>query len=120
MQETTRLRMIVSGITVGMGYLIGGIIPLMPYLIVKDDVLLALWYSIGFTSLVLLLFGAAKTWYTGAGQGKGKVGILVGAVWTLGIAATAAACAFGLVSPSAFALCFAPGLALRFVLVYRN
>lgn len=70
----------------------------MPYLIVKDDVLLALWYSIGFTSFVLLVFGAAKTWYTGAGQGKGKLGILVGAVWTLGIAATAAACAFGLVS----------------------
>lgn len=36
--------MLVSGLTVGMGYLIGGIVPLLPYLIIKDSVLTALWF----------------------------------------------------------------------------
>lgn len=34
MEETTKLRMLVSGLTVGTGYLLGGIIPLLPYLII--------------------------------------------------------------------------------------
>lgn len=65
MTETTRLRMLLSGITVGrfffflyrflmyrnlrrsfpspgVGYLLGGIIPMIPYFIIKDSVLLAL------------------------------------------------------------------------------
>lgn len=56
--------MLLSGGTVGLGYLLGGLVPMLPYFIVKDDVLLALWWSIGVTALALLVFGAGKAYWT--------------------------------------------------------
>lgn len=95
MQETTRLRMIVSGLTVGLGYLIGGIIPLIPYLIIHDNVLRALYWSIGVTVFVLVIFGGAKSYYTG--QGNGVRGLAYGIISTVSISATAAVASYFLV-----------------------
>lgn len=44
MEEITRFRTIWSGALVGIGYLLGGLIPLMPYFIIADNVLKALLY----------------------------------------------------------------------------
>lgn len=95
MEETTRLRTFTSGFTVGMGYLLGGIIPLLPYIICKDSVLTALWWSIGVTGITLLVFGSLKAWFTGAG--KGAWGVTYGAVSTLAIGGAAAAASYGVV-----------------------
>ena len=42
MEEITRFRTIWSGALVGIGYLLGGLIPLMSYFIIADNVLKAL------------------------------------------------------------------------------
>jgi VIT1/CCC1 family predicted Fe2+/Mn2+ transporter len=49
-----------SAITLALGYFIGGFIPLIPYFCV-DQVLVALYYSIGVMAITLLVFGYIKT-----------------------------------------------------------
>ncbi len=77
-----------------MGYLVGGLIPLLPYFfILKAQV--ALIYSCMVTGLVLLVFGAVKARVTGAGVGVR--GYVWGAVSTLMVGGVAATAAFAIV-----------------------
>lgn len=89
--------MYVSAFTIGMGYLVGGLIPLLPYFFISRA-RVALIYSSIITGLVLLVFGAVKARVTGAAQNPG--GYIWGAFSTLMVGGVAAAAAFGIVRAS--------------------
>ncbi|KAH7912872.1 VIT family-domain-containing protein [Hygrophoropsis aurantiaca] len=95
MEEVPTRRLYISAFTIGMGYLIGGIIPLLPYFFIPRAHE-ALFYSCALTGLVLLIFGAVKARVTGAGQGA--TGYIWGAVSTLLVGGAAAAAAYGIVA----------------------
>ncbi|KAF9224853.1 DUF125-domain-containing protein [Gyrodon lividus] len=95
MEEVPTRRLYVSAITIGLGYLVGGIIPLAPYFFVTRAHV-ALLYSCLLTGLVLLVFGAIKARVTGAGNGA--KGYLWGAVSTLLVGGAAAAAAYAIVA----------------------
>lgn len=86
--------MYVSAFTIGMGYLLGGIIPLVPYFFIPRAHV-ALIYSSVITGIVLLIFGAVKSRVTGAAQRPADY--VWGAVTTLMVGGVAAAAAFGIV-----------------------
>jgi len=94
LEEIPDRRMYVSAFTIGMGYLIGGLIPLLPYFFIPRAQI-ALIYSCIVTGVVLLIFGAIKARVTGAGQGP--AGYIWGAFSTLMVGGIAAAAAFGIV-----------------------
>ncbi|KIP05608.1 hypothetical protein PHLGIDRAFT_14405 [Phlebiopsis gigantea 11061_1 CR5-6] len=96
LEEVTTARMYISAFTIGMGYLLGGIIPLLPYFFVPRA-RTALIYSSIVTGIVLLLFGAVKARITGA-AGRGAGGYIWGAFSTLLVGGAAAAAAYGLVA----------------------
>jgi vacuolar iron transporter family protein len=77
-----------------MGYLLGGLIPLMPYFFIARAHV-ALFYSCLLTGVVLLVFGAVKARVTGAGAGI--KGYIWGAVSTLLVGGFAAGAAYGIV-----------------------
>ncbi|KAI4087556.1 MAG: hypothetical protein LQ344_006709 [Seirophora lacunosa] len=55
-------RPMACGITIGLGYALGGLIPLIPYFCVGNhEVLKALWISVGIMVVTLFLFGFGKT-----------------------------------------------------------
>jgi len=85
-QEAGRARL--SAVTIAGSYIVGGLIPLAPY-ILMSDVLKALWYSVGITLLALAIFGFVKGRFTGISPWRGAVQTAV----TGGLAAAAA---FGL------------------------
>jgi vacuolar iron transporter family protein len=78
----------VSAATIGVSYLAGGLIPLVPYMI-RGDIAGALKMSVITTGLALLAFGAVKGHFTGANRAKS-------ASQTLLVGGLAAAAAFGL------------------------
>ena|SRR5882757_6133961 len=94
-EEVPTRRLYLSAFTIGMGYLIGGAIPLIPYFFIPTAHI-ALIYSSIFTGIVLLIFGAVKARVTGA-AGKGAGGYVWGAVSTLAVGGAAAAAAYGIV-----------------------
>ncbi|KAF7366326.1 hypothetical protein MSAN_00888800 [Mycena sanguinolenta] len=94
LEEVPTSRLYVSAFTIGTGYLVGGIIPLIPYFFIPRAHV-ALVYSAVITGIVLLVFGAVKARVTGAGIGTG--GYVWGAVSTLLVGGVAAAAAFGIV-----------------------
>jgi len=53
-----------SAATIAVSYIVGGLIPLAPYILMKE-VLPALWSSVGVTLLALLIFGGIKGHFTG-------------------------------------------------------
>ncbi len=53
-----------SAATIAVSYIVGGLIPLAPYVLIKE-VLPALWASVGVTLLALLIFGGIKGHFTG-------------------------------------------------------
>lgn len=97
-----------SALTIGLGYLLGGLIPLMPYFLIRDAGT-ALWWSCLVTGIILLIFGAVKTYVTGAaGTGEddgvetrwwkhGKGAYIYGSLSTLAVGGAAAGAAFGIV-----------------------
>jgi vacuolar iron transporter family protein len=93
-EEVPNRRMYTSAFTIGMGYLLGGLIPLLPYFFIPRAQL-ALIYSCIVTGLVLLVFGAVKARVTGAGVTAGSY--VWGAVSTLMVGGIAAASAFAIV-----------------------
>ena len=95
-EEVPTRRLYVSAFTIGMGYLLGGVIPLLPYFFIPKAHI-ALMYSSIFTGIVLLVFGAVKARVTGA-AGKGAGGYVWGAVSTLAVGGAAAAAAYGIVA----------------------
>ncbi|KAI0342400.1 DUF125-domain-containing protein [Trametopsis cervina] len=96
LEEVTTRRMYVSAFTIGMGYLLGGFIPLLPYFFIPKAHIALIWSSI-VTGIVLLIFGAVKARITGA-AGQGVGGYVYGAVSTLLVGGAAAAAAYGLVA----------------------
>jgi vacuolar iron transporter family protein len=74
-----------SAATIAASYIVGGLIPLAPY-IVLSGVTTALWVSVGVTILALFFFGSIKGHYTGVKPWRGGLQtVLVG-----GLAAAAA------------------------------
>jgi VIT1/CCC1 family predicted Fe2+/Mn2+ transporter len=94
LEEIPNKRMYVSAFTIGMGYLLGGIIPLIPYFFIPRAHV-ALIYSSIITGVVLLIFGAVKARVTGAAINS--YGYIWGAFSTLMVGGVAAAAAFGIV-----------------------
>jgi vacuolar iron transporter family protein len=71
--------------TIAGSYIVGGLVPLAPYILMRD-VLPALWVSVCVTLLALLVFGSIKGHYTGLKPWRGGLQtVLVG-----GLAAAAA------------------------------
>ncbi|KAJ3366700.1 hypothetical protein GGF32_003344 [Allomyces javanicus] len=50
----------ISALTIGLSYLAGGLVPLIPYFFIRDDIRVALFVSAGLTVFVLLIFGYIK------------------------------------------------------------
>jgi len=94
LEEIPNRRMYVSAFTIGMGYFIGGLIPLLPYFFIPRAQI-ALIYSCIVTGIVLLVFGAVKARVTGASQSP--AGYVWGAFSTLMVGGIAAAAAFAIV-----------------------
>ncbi|KAG1737560.1 VIT family-domain-containing protein [Suillus paluster] len=95
MEEIPNRRLYISAFTIGMGYLLGGIVPLLPYFFITQ-VIEALKYSCILTGIVLLIFGAFKARVTGAA--RSVWGYIWGAVSTMAVGGAAAAAAYGLVA----------------------
>lgn len=93
-EEVPNSRMYISAFNIGMGYLIGGIIPLIPYFFIPQAQI-ALIYSSVITGIILLVFGSAKARVTGAARKPADY--VWGAVSTLMVGGVAAAAAFGIV-----------------------
>jgi len=93
-EEVPTRRLYVSAFTIGMGYLLGGLIPLLPYFFIPHAHR-ALLYSCLLTGIVLLVFGAVKSRVTGAGVGA--KGYVWGAVSTLLVGGAAAGAAYAIV-----------------------
>lgn len=75
----------VSALTIAGSYILGGLIPLLPYIFL-DDTFTALWWSIAVTLMALFIFGCVKSMFTGIPPLRGGMQTtLVG-----GLAATAA------------------------------
>ncbi|KAG2131205.1 VIT family-domain-containing protein [Suillus cothurnatus] len=94
MEEVPTRRLYISAFTIGMGYLLGGIIPLLPYFFIPRAIE-ALKYSCIITGIVLLIFGAVKGRVTGAA--RNIWGYIWGAISTMAVGGFAAAAAYGLV-----------------------
>jgi vacuolar iron transporter family protein len=62
MPEPSRARQ--SAFTIGSSYIVGGLVPLAPY-ILMGSILSALWVSVGVTLTALLSFGIIKGQFTG-------------------------------------------------------
>ncbi|GAB2582831.1 VIT1/CCC1 transporter family protein [Dyella jejuensis] len=75
-----------SALTIGGAYIVGGLVPLMPYMLIEGWQP-ALRVSVVCTLIALALFGAAKSRFTG-------IGIVRGAVQTVFIGGLASAAAF--------------------------
>ena len=77
-----------SALTIGLSYIVGGLVPLAPYMVISNanSALLA---SVGFTLMALLVFGYVKGRFTGGHS-------IRGAFQTALIGGLAAAAAFGL------------------------
>ncbi len=70
----------ISAATIGGSYVIGGLIPLLPYMVVHS-ISTALLISVMATGVALLIFGAIKGHFTGAGRLKSAFQtLLVGGV----------------------------------------
>jgi vacuolar iron transporter family protein len=78
----------ISAFTIGSSYIVGGLVPLVPYFLTKD-LHTALQLSVAGTGVALLLFGAVKGHFTGASRIKS-------ALQTLLVGGLAAGAAFGL------------------------
>lgn len=78
----------ISAWTIALSYMVGGLIPLLPY-IVFDNILTGLWGPVAVTPVALFFFGYVKSGFTGISpwRGGGQT-VLVGGM--------AAAAAFGI------------------------
>ena len=72
--EPTRAR--ISALTIAMSYIVGGLIPLAPYILLSN-VQTGLWWSVGVTLLALAVFGWVKGRFTGINPLKGAVQTVV-------------------------------------------
>ncbi|KAF5330074.1 hypothetical protein D9758_015987 [Tetrapyrgos nigripes] len=100
LEEVPTSRLYVSVFTIGLGYLIGGLVPLFPYFFIPQAST-ALIYSCVVMGVVLLVFGAIKAQFTGAYTSNSTLGVWKGIVWgavsTLLVGGLAAGAALGIV-----------------------
>jgi len=66
--DPTRAR--ISAWTIALSYVVGGLIPLLPY-IVYADIFTALWASVAVTPVALFVFGYVKSGFTGISPWRG-------------------------------------------------
>jgi VIT1/CCC1 family predicted Fe2+/Mn2+ transporter len=85
LEEPQPRRARVSALTIAVSYVVGGLIPLAPYILLSD-VQTGLYYSVGVTLLALAVFGWVKGTFTGISPWKGGMQTVV----TGGLAAGAA------------------------------
>jgi vacuolar iron transporter family protein len=85
LEEPQPKRARVSALTIAMSYVVGGLIPLAPYILLSD-VQTGLYYSVGVTLLALAVFGWVKGTFTGISPFKGGMQTVI----TGGLAAGAA------------------------------
>jgi vacuolar iron transporter family protein len=82
--EPSGSRPLTCALTIAGGYFIGGLIPLLPYIVVdRHEIILGLYWSIVIMFGALFVFGYAKTGITGGWNGRIKAGfqmVLVGSV----------------------------------------
>jgi VIT1/CCC1 family predicted Fe2+/Mn2+ transporter len=77
-----------SALTIAASYIVGGLIPLAPYMLEHDPSRAVLW-SVAFTLLALLIFGAVKARFTGIHMIRGGLqtatigGLAAGAAYTI-------------------------------------
>lgn len=97
--EPASSRAIICAITIALGYLIGGLVPLIPYFFVpREDVLLALYWSFGVMLSCLFVFGYSKTCFVAGWKGKEKVWQgMIGGVQMMFVGGVAAGCAMGII-----------------------
>ena len=97
--EPESSRPYVSAGIIATSYLLGGFLPLVPYLCVKhNEVLKGLWWSIGVMAIALFIFGWGKTAIVHGWKGRKKVVLCVkSAVEMLAVGTVAAGTAVGLV-----------------------
>ena len=88
LEEPDQKRAPVSALTIGGSYVLGGIIPLLPYMLVANATH-ALYFSAAFTLIALFVFGAIKGRLTGLAWVRS-------ALQTVAIGGVAAAVAFGI------------------------
>src|SRR5277367_374757 len=88
LEEPDPARATRSAGTIAASYIVGGLVPLAPYILMKD-VMPALYVSVGVTLLALFVFGAIKGHYTG-------VAPLRGGSQTVVVGGLAAAAAFAI------------------------
>lgn len=86
LEEPERKRAPISALTIGGSYVVGGLVPLLPYMFIPAATL-ALYVSAAVTLLALFIFGAVKGALTG-------VGWVSSALQTVAIGGVAAAVAF--------------------------
>ena len=79
-------------VVMGFAYLLGGILPMIPYFIAKKATT-ALFISIGITSVILIIVGFCKARFLGSSF----IQSMSSAVKTLGIGAVAAGASYGIV-----------------------
>lgn len=96
-QESSRA--ITCALTIACGYFLGGFIPLLPYFLVqKEQVMLALWWSLGVMALSLFVFGYGKTCFVCGWRGSKNIWAgTKGGVQMVLVGGLAAGCAMGLV-----------------------
>ncbi len=88
LEEPDPMRARKSAWTIALSYVIGGLIPLLPYIWFRD-VATALWWSVAVTPIALFVFGYVKSGLTGVPPWRGGLQtVLVGGL--------AAAAAFGI------------------------
>jgi len=92
MEKPKRRTAWICAVIMGISYLIGGIIPMIPYFAFKD-VTRALYVSIGITIVVLLVFGYGKA----AIAGTARRACFESAAQTLAIGVMAAGTSYGIV-----------------------
>lgn len=97
--EPDAARPFVCALTISMGYFLGGLVPLIPYFCVRrDQVYLALWWSIGVMAIALFAFGWVKTGVVVGWRSRSNMlAGLKGALQMVMIGGTAAGAAVGLV-----------------------
>ena len=88
LDEPDQRRAPVSALTIGGSYVVGGLVPLLPYMLMNDAIR-ALYLSAGVTLLALAVFGAVKGQLTGLPW-------IRSALQTVAIGGAAAAVAFGI------------------------
>jgi predicted membrane protein (TIGR00267 family) len=92
LQKPAVAQAVYSALAMGLSYIVGGILPMIPYFIAAD-VTTALFASIGITVGVLLVFGFVKT-----RMNVGSVRLaVVGALQTLLVGVVAAGASYGIV-----------------------